>query len=166
MIELTAYVPMANTTIAKYLAPVLSVAQPNTKPNTAMLFATVICHVRSFLLPDEADQKTDMIPAIRYGGQVRTSVIVLLKPSVSTAVGKKFLKPLAARCMCCMNTNNHNRGSAAASFRPAQVLDGDLAPTVSRRIRSCASWRSDSVSQRVWRGSSGRVNAAAIATTY
>merc|ERR1739841_268942 len=30
MIELTAYVPMAKTTIAKYLAPVLSVAQART----------------------------------------------------------------------------------------------------------------------------------------
>jgi hypothetical protein len=35
-------------------------------------------------------------------------VIVLLNPSVSTAVGKKFLKPLAARCICCMNANNHS----------------------------------------------------------
>merc|ERR1712230_71894 len=35
MMELTAYVPMAKTTIAKYLAPVLSVAQARTKPKIA-----------------------------------------------------------------------------------------------------------------------------------
>ncbi|CBF71169.1 uncharacterized protein ANIA_11523 [Aspergillus nidulans FGSC A4] len=30
---------------AKYLAPVFSVAQPSTKPNTATALALVICHV-------------------------------------------------------------------------------------------------------------------------
>ena len=76
IIELTAYVPILNTTMAKYLAPVFSVAQPSTKPVTATTFATVICHVRSLCLPLLADQSTEMKPAIRYGGHVSTSVIV------------------------------------------------------------------------------------------
>lgn len=63
-------------------------------------------------------------PATRYGGHVRTSVMVCEKPrvkvnmaqtqkkasglipSVCTAVGKKFLKPLAARCMCYQNVRD------------------------------------------------------------
>lgn len=56
MIELTAYVPIAKTTIAKYLAPVLSVAQARTKPKMATALAMVMCHVRSLNLPDCHDQ--------------------------------------------------------------------------------------------------------------
>jgi hypothetical protein len=40
---LTAYVPMAKTHIAKYRAPVLSVAAPSTKPKMATAFEAVIC---------------------------------------------------------------------------------------------------------------------------
>jgi hypothetical protein len=32
---------------------------------------------------------------MRYGGQVRTRVMIWLKPRVSMTEGKKFLKPLA-----------------------------------------------------------------------
>ena len=78
MMLFTAYVPIANTTIAKYRAPVLSVAQPSTKPKTATDFAIVICHVLSLNRPELQDQNTEMNPAIKYGGQVRTNVIVLL----------------------------------------------------------------------------------------
>ena len=108
IILLTAYVPMAKTTMAKYLTPVFRVAQASTKPVIAIIFATVMCHVRSLNLPELTDHAMEMKPAIRYGGQVRTSVIVVLKPKVSTAVGKKFLKPLAARCICCMKANSHS----------------------------------------------------------
>lgn len=47
MMELTAYVPMVKTHMAKYRAPVLSVAQPRTKPKMATILATVICQVLS-----------------------------------------------------------------------------------------------------------------------
>lgn len=46
----TAYVPMAKTHIAKYGAPVFSVAQASTKPSTAIDLAMAICHVRSLYL--------------------------------------------------------------------------------------------------------------------
>lgn len=82
MILLTPYVPIVNTNIAKYLTPVFKVAQPRTKPAIAINFETVMCHVRSLKRPEEIDQAMDIAPAIRYGGQVRTSVIVVLKPSV------------------------------------------------------------------------------------
>lgn len=96
---------------------------------------------------------------------MRTRVIVVLKPRVSTAVGKKFLKPLAARCMCCMKANSQTRGSFAASLTPLNVLVWWRAPTVSARMRSWASCRSSSVSQRVWRGSSGSTKTEQTATT-
>lgn len=56
MMLLTAYVPMENMTMAKYLAPVLRVAQPRTKPKTATALAAVMCQVRSLYLPDCQDQ--------------------------------------------------------------------------------------------------------------
>jgi hypothetical protein len=52
MMELTAYVPMAKTTMAKYRAPVLRVAAARTNPKMATSFAEVICQVRSLNLPD------------------------------------------------------------------------------------------------------------------
>lgn len=152
MILFTAYVPIENTHIAKYFAPVLRVANPSTKPNTATALATVICQVLSFQRPDDHDQKTEMIPAIKYGGQVKSKVMVVLKPSVSTAVGKKFLKPFAARCICCININNHNFESEAASSKPRNVEVLLRPPTVSFSIRLCASWRSSGVNHFVVRG--------------
>ena len=95
---------------------------------------------------------------------MRTRVIVLLKPRVWTAVGKKFLNPLAAKCMCCMKANSHSLGSRAASFRPARLDVPALLPTVSRSMRSCASCRSSGVSHLVLSGWSGRVKTAPIAT--
>ena len=166
--------------MAKYLAPVFKVAQPVMKPTIATDLAIVMCHVRSLCFPELMAHMMDMKPAIRYGGHVSTSVIVVLNPSVSTAVGKKFLKPFEARCMCCMKANsqiwymlalstpNHEHsftfGSLAASSRPANVVVWCLAPTVSARIRACASSRSSGVSHRVVSGSSGKMKMAAMAT--
>lgn len=162
--ELTAYVPIANTTMAKYRAPVLSVAQPRTKPKTAMALAMVMCHVRSLNRPDDHDQSTEMTPAIKYGGQVRTNVISLLKPRVSTAVGKKFLNPFAAKCICCMNAKSHSFGSLAASLRPAIALVLVLWPTVSFVILDSASCRCSGDSHFVVSGLSGRVRMERQAT--
>lgn len=52
IILLTAYVPIANTHMAKYLAPVFRLAQPRMKPKMAIAFATEICQVRSLNLPE------------------------------------------------------------------------------------------------------------------
>ena len=155
---------MAKTIMAKYRAPVLRVAHPRTNPKMATLFAMVICHVRSLNRPDDQDHATEMIPAIRYGGQVRTSVISLLKPRVSTAVGKKFLNPLAAKCMCCMKAKSHNFGSEAASLRPARALVFSLCPTVSLVILASASFLCSGVSHFVVSGLSGRVSIDKTAT--
>lgn len=94
--------------MAKYRTPVFSVAQPRTNPATAIDLAMLMCQVFSLKRPELQDHAIETTPAIRYGGHVKASVIVLLNPSVSTAVGKKFLKPFAARCICCMNANNHS----------------------------------------------------------
>ena len=135
------------------------------KPNTAIALAIVICQVRSFHRPDDQDQKTEMIPAIRYGGHVKRRVMVVLNPRVLTAVGKKFLKPLAARCICCMNMNSQTLGSEAASKRPLKVEVLPRPPTVSFSIRACASCRSSGVNHFVVNGKSGRVNDEVIAMT-
>jgi hypothetical protein len=82
MMLFTAYVPMEKTNMAKYRTPVFRVEQPRTKPVIAINFATVMCHVRSLYRPEDIDQRIETMPAIRYGGQVRTRVIVVLKPSV------------------------------------------------------------------------------------
>lgn len=73
---------MAKTNMEKYLAPVFNVAHPSTKPAMAINFATVICHVRSLYFPEEMDHMIEIPPAIKYGGQVSTRVIVVLKPKV------------------------------------------------------------------------------------
>lgn len=124
----TAYVPIVKTNIAKYRTPVLSVAQPVTNPAIAIILATVICHVLSLNRPDDIDQKMDVRPAMRYGGHVSTNVMVVLKPRVLHTSSqlpprrnlvmpvltrqpweKKFLNPLAARCMCCIKAKTQTR---------------------------------------------------------
>lgn len=83
-------------------------------------------------LPDDQDQAIEITPAMRYGGQVSTKVIVWLNPRVSTAVGKKFLNPFAPRWQCCMAMNRKTLGSFAASRMPDQVVVCPWFPTVSR----------------------------------
>lgn len=61
--------------------------------------------------------------------------------------------------------NTQTFGSTMASLRPAHVLPLPLPPTVSRAIRSCASWRSSGLSHLVVRGSSGNVKHAMMART-
>lgn len=65
IMELTAYVPIVKTHMAKYRAPTLSVAQPRTKPNIAIIFATVMCHVLSLKWPDDRAHKMEIPPATR-----------------------------------------------------------------------------------------------------
>jgi hypothetical protein len=78
---------------------VFSVAHPKTKPEMVIDLAMVMCHVRSFIRPEFHDQYTENAPAIKYGGQVRTGVIVVLNPRVSSSVGKKFMDPFAAKVL-------------------------------------------------------------------
>lgn len=76
--------------MATYRPARLSVAKAATKPTVATDLDMVMCQVRSLNLPEDQDTAIVMKPAIRYGGHVRTSVMVLLKPRVFTTVGKKF----------------------------------------------------------------------------
>lgn len=78
---------MVKTTMLKYRMPVLKVVAPTTNPIIATDFEAVMCQVRSLNLPDIHDTKIVEAPAIRYDGQVRTSVILVLYPSVCTTVG-------------------------------------------------------------------------------
>jgi hypothetical protein len=80
--------------MAKYRAPVLSDAVPTMKPTIATALDRVMCQVRSLKRPDDHETRTDITPAMRYGGHVSTSVMVVENPSVLTTVGRKFLKPL------------------------------------------------------------------------
>lgn len=59
-----------------------------TNPTVAMPIMTVICHVRSLNLPDEIPTQIPTTPATNDGGAVRTRVMVVLKPSDETTVGK------------------------------------------------------------------------------
>jgi hypothetical protein len=65
MMELTPYVPMVKTHMAKYRAPLFRVAQPSTNPKMATSFAMVMCQVRSLKWPEEMAHPTEKIPAIR-----------------------------------------------------------------------------------------------------
>ena len=56
MIELTAYVPIANITMLTYRAATLLTANPKTNPIIATHFAMVMCHVRSLRRPEDQDQ--------------------------------------------------------------------------------------------------------------
>lgn len=122
-------------------------------------------HVLSLNFPDDQDHAMEITPATRYGGQVRTRVIVWLNPKVSMAVGKKFLNPFAPRWQCCMNTKSQTFGSFAASSTPFHEVVLPAFPTVSRCVRSWAKVRSSGVNQWVLRGSLGKMKNAASATT-
>jgi hypothetical protein len=87
MRELTAYVPIQNTTMAKYRTPMLSELAPIMNPIMATDFDAVMCQVRSLNFPDSHETRMVDAPAIKYGGHVRTRVMVSLKPRVSTTVG-------------------------------------------------------------------------------
>jgi hypothetical protein len=66
----------------------LSVTALMTNPTTAIPIMIVICHVRSFNFPDEIPTQIPTTPAINDGGAVSTRVMVVLKPSDETTVGK------------------------------------------------------------------------------
>ena len=63
----------------------------------ARAFERVMCHVRSLNRPEDQETRTEAKVATRKGGQVRTRVMVVLKPRVFTTVGMKFLNPFAER---------------------------------------------------------------------
>lgn len=63
-----------------------SVAGAIAKPMIATVLLTVMCHVRSFHLPDVIEMRMVTKPATRYGGQVSTRVIVVSKPRVLTTL--------------------------------------------------------------------------------
>lgn len=94
---LTPYVAPTNSIIAKYRAPMFNVPHATANPTIASNLEIVTCQVLSLKWPDDHETATEVKVARRYGGQVRTRVIVELKPSVSTTVGMKFLNPLAER---------------------------------------------------------------------
>ena len=83
----------------------MRVAQEIIKPIMATPMQPVICHVRSLNFPDERPTKTPTPPDTKYGGQVSTKVMVLLKPRLPTTVGKKLLKLHALRCIFCIRQN-------------------------------------------------------------
>ena len=82
MTELTEYAPIAKTKHATYLAAVLSVAAATAKPAMAIPRPAVMCHVRSWNLPELQPKAIPAAPAKMKGGHVRTSVMVVSKPRV------------------------------------------------------------------------------------
>lgn len=102
MTELTAYALDANKKQDRYRAATFIVAQDMMKPISAAPIHTVMCQVLSLYFPDVKPTTTPNNPEIRYGGHVKTSVMVRLKPRLPTTVGKKLLKLQADRCMFCM----------------------------------------------------------------
>lgn len=155
MHELTAYAPDAKRKQAMYRAAVSSVAQEMMKPTSAAPILPVMCHVRSFNLPEDQPTATPTTAETRYGGHVSTRVMVLSKPKLPTTVGKKLLKEQALRCIFCMKQSRYRRGSRMAAIRPALEPLLCSLPTVSRTMRACARSRSSGVSHHVVRGKSG-----------
>ena len=70
-----------------YRTPIGLEVAAMTKPTIATDLEAVMCQVRSLNLPDNQDTRIVLAPAMRYGGQVRTRVIVRPKSRVSTTVG-------------------------------------------------------------------------------
>ena len=70
-----------------YLPTVFNVAAAATNPTTATALETVMCQVLSLSLPEDHETRIVTAPAIKYGGQVKTNVIVVLKFSVFTTEG-------------------------------------------------------------------------------
>lgn len=84
--ELTEYAPMGKMKQATYLPAVLRVAAAIAKPRMATERPAVICHVRSWRRPDDQPIKRPAAPARRKGGQVMTSVMVVVNPKVFTTL--------------------------------------------------------------------------------
>jgi hypothetical protein len=84
--ELTEYAPIGKMKHATYRAAVFIVLAAMTKPTIDTMRPTVICHVRSCIRPEFQPVNMPAAPATRNGGQVRTRVIVRLKPRVLTTL--------------------------------------------------------------------------------
>lgn len=180
MTELTEYAPIGKMKQATYLPAVFRVAAAIANPRTATERPAVICHVRSCKRPDDQPINRPPAPARRKGGQVMTSVMVVLKPRVlttlrllaeftktdrSTYVGKKLLNEQAERWKHCMSTKIQVFGSRQACLRPSMAgTSASPMVTLSRTMREWASSRSSSVNQRVVLGVSGRSQKPPIAT--
>jgi hypothetical protein len=97
--ELMAYAPLAKRKQEKYRAPMFNVVQEMMNPTMAAPMQTVMCQVLSFKRPDDRPARYPTMPETRYGGHVKTRVIVLLNPRAPMTVGKKLLNEQADRCM-------------------------------------------------------------------
>ena len=84
---------------AMYRATVFMIAQAMKNPPIASPMLPEMWYVLSLYLPEDRPTTKPKNPDTRYGGQVKTRVIVRLKPRVPSTVGKKLLKPQAERCM-------------------------------------------------------------------
>lgn len=170
---------------AIYRPAVFNVLAAMTNPTMATRSPPVICQVRSCMRPELHPVRMPATPAMMNGGQVKTSVIVLLKPRVFTTlihryqgvpkedsggmsgtyVGKKELNEQALKWKFCIKQNSHVRLSLHACLRPSIILTGSCeSPILSRSIRACAISRSWGLSHDVVRGVLGRRKKPTMAT--
>ena len=133
--ELTAYTPIEKRKHATYRAAMFKVDAAMTKPVKATPMPAVICHVLSLKRPELMPYRGPMIAAATKGGHVRTRVMVWLKPSVPTTVGKKLVKPFAERWKFCISARRYKRRSPNAIFRLSRLLALVDCSTVSRLMR-------------------------------
>jgi hypothetical protein len=92
MTELTEYAPIGKMKQARYRPAVFNVLAAITNPTIATRRPIVMCHVRSCIRPELQPVKIPATPARMNGGQVRTRVIVRLKPRVRTTLHKPLAR--------------------------------------------------------------------------
>jgi hypothetical protein len=86
MTELTEYAPIGKMKHATYRPAVFNVLAAITNPMIDTKRPIVICHVLSCIRPELQPVKIPATPARIKGGQVRTRVMVRLKPRVLTTL--------------------------------------------------------------------------------
>lgn len=91
--------------IERYRGPVPWTAIAMMLPRSETMRGKTICQVRSFLLAAEYARATEPQNATKYGGAVRSSVIVLLYPKVLIMEGKKYVNDCPVVNIICMNVN-------------------------------------------------------------
>lgn len=81
-----------------------------------------MCRPRSCVCAAWKEIHSEHIKAAKYGGAVRSRVMVSLYPRVPTMEGKKLLNDCAVMSDICMTINMYSFGSRMACFTP-QVRD-------------------------------------------
>src|SRR5690349_8781665 len=131
----------------KYRGPIPEVAAEMMKPASAQEMGMTVCQYLSRVRSALQDTRAQTIQANRYGGAVRSRVLLRSLPMLLTTVGNKLLMAIALAAPYATTTRIQFLGSLIRSLKPSKggCLDPSVqssSPAASFSIRHMARARS------------------------